>query len=96
MDQFRIFLFVTLDWAGLVAAVNKREGDSLASQPPCQSPPGLAISWVCVSPLILIIRTEEGDDGGRGEDTGEIDKSSGENIIRKLEPRQARTHMYPV
>ena len=33
-----------------------------------------------------------GDEGGRGEDTGEIDKSSAENIIRYKQPRQAGTH----
>ena len=73
----------------LVAACCKQEGEMILvwhlSSRVSQSPPRLAISWVCVSPLILIIRTEEGDDGRRGrrEDTGEIDKSPGENIIRK-------------
>ena len=85
--HFSVSYFLVCDLV-LVAAGCKQEGEMILvwhlSRRVCQSPPSLAISWVCVSPLILIIRTEEGDDGRRGrrEDTGEIDKSSGENIIR--------------
>ena len=48
---------------------NKRENVRcwlvVVSQKPWQSPPRLTISWVCVSPLILIIRTLEGKEQGR-------------------------------